>query len=245
MCEGGDGQQACPRAWAAELGLADRRRGVLAVVAVGAVTAFALALSGSNVQAARTEAQHLLTLVHLPAGAQRSADEPAGAGPALSYLASVPVVPRRVDLHEFFVVPGTPGSVIEWVQRHRPAGSRQGDSGSTPEERWASLEFAARGVLRPGELVVDATQRSGGVVAVRVDSQIASLPRLAGTGQGPGAVRFVESRGLLGSVGFEPRCDPADGTVPDPGRSAPRSAPVRRCRTAPPAPITLVPPVLR
>jgi hypothetical protein len=66
--------------------------------------------------------------------------------------------------------------------------------------------------------VVDAAQRSGGVVAVRVNSRVASLPKLPGTGRGPGAVRVVESRAPLGSVGFELRCDPAGGTVPDPGR---------------------------
>jgi hypothetical protein len=158
----------------------------------------------------------------------------------------VPVVPQLVDLHEFFVVPGTASSVIEWVQSHRPADSRQGDSGSLSEDRWTSLEFGAiRGVLRLRDLMVDAAQRSGGVVAVRVDSQVASLPKLLGTGRGPGAVRVVESRALLGSVGFELRCDPAGGTVPDPGRICAASSPTRRCFTAPPAPITLVPPVSR
>jgi hypothetical protein len=200
-----------PLRWARRVGAL----GVLAVVA-GAVAAFAVAASGSDVQPGRSEALHLLTLVSLPAGAQRSAGEPAGAGPALSYPPSVPVVPRLVDVHEFFVVPGTPGGVIAWVQSHRPADSRQGDSGSSPEDRWTSLEFGTTRGVRLRELVVDAAQRSGGVVAVRVDAQVASSPRLPGSGGGPGDVRIVASG--IGSDTFELRCDPAGGTVPDPAR---------------------------
>jgi hypothetical protein len=214
-----------------------RRWGVLSVLVVGAVVAaFAFAAAGSNGQAAGSEALRLLGLVRLPAGARRSADVPAGAGAVLSYPPSVPVVPRLVDLHEFFVVPGTPGSMIDWVEAHRPAGAERGDFGrsaaapmgcgavscassccaSAHEGRWISLEFGATRSVGPRELVVDAVQLRGGVVGVRVDAQVASLPKLPGTGAGPSAVRIVASG--IGSDTFELRCDPAGGTVPDPAR---------------------------
>jgi hypothetical protein len=57
-----------------------------------------------------------------------------------------------------------------------------------------------------------------GVVAVRVDSQVAPLPKLPGNGRGPGAVRVVEVGTMQGSFGFELSCGPPGGTVPHPAR---------------------------
>jgi hypothetical protein len=208
------GKQAWLPGWAAELGSGDWRPGRARRRRRGGGHGVRSATSGSNL-AARVEAQRLLALVPLLAGAQRSG-EPAGAGPALPTRRACRLC-RSSLICTSSSWPGTPGRVVEWVKSHRPADSRQGDSGSSPEERSTSLEFGAtRGVLHPRELVVDAARRSGGVVAVRVDSQGASLPNPPGARCGPGAVRVVESRALLGSVGFELRCDPAGGTVPDP-----------------------------
>ena len=193
---------------------------VLIGAAVAATAAVALAGTWSNVPAARAEAKRLLTLVKLPAGAQRSADEPAGAGAPLSYPPGGPVVPQLVDLHEYFVVAGTTDSVINWVQAHRPKGSKQDDSGaSPPAERWTSFEFGpVAHVLALRGLVINAVQIDSNTVAVRIDSQVAPLPKLPGTGRGPGKVRVVEFGGILGSFGFQLRCDPPGGTVPNPSR---------------------------
>jgi hypothetical protein len=175
-----------------------------------------------NVRAARAEARHLLGLVRLPPGARQSAREPAGAGVALSsYSVNVPVVPHLVDRHEFFVVPGTPGAVIGWAQLHRPPGSRQGDSGAggAAGEQWTSFDFTSiRGFAGWPDVVVNAVRLRGGRVAIRVDAQVAPRPRLPGTGRGTGRVRVVELSTMLGSFGYELRCGPAGGTVPDPAR---------------------------
>jgi hypothetical protein len=174
-----------------------------------------------NLRAARTEARHLLGLVRLPPGARQSVREPAGAGAALSsYSVNVPVVPHMVDRHEFFAAPGTPAWVIGWVQRHRAAGSSQGDSGAGPAgEQWTSFDFTSiRGFAGWPDLVVNAVPARGGRVAVRVDAQVAPQPRLPGNGRGVGEVRVVELGTMLGSFGYELRCGPAGGTVPHPAR---------------------------
>lgn len=203
--------------------LARKRRLAFVTVVLGAAgaVAAAMALAGtwSNVRSARAEARRLLAVAQLPAGARRSAGEPEGAGVELTYSPSVPVVPHLVDLHEFFLVRGRTEGVIGWVQAHRPAGSGQGDSGASHGEGWTSFEFGpVAGVLALRELVVNAVQIDTDRVAVRVDSQVAPLPRLPGTGRGPGAVGVVESGTMLGSFGFELRCDPPGGTVPHPSR---------------------------
>lgn len=174
-----------------------------------------------NLPAASAEAGRLLGLVRLPPGARLSVREPAGAGAALSsYAVNVPVVPHLVDRHEFFVAAGTPASVIGWLQRHRPAGSSQDDSGGgSAGEQWTSFAFTSvHGFAVWPDLVVNAVPVRGGRVAVRVDAQVAPRPRLPGTGRGTGDVRVVELGTMLGSFGYELRCGPVGGTVPDPAR---------------------------
>jgi hypothetical protein len=174
-----------------------------------------------NLRAGRAEAQHLLGLVRLPPGARLSARMPAGTGAALSsYSVSVPVVPHLVDLHEFFVATGTPASVIGWMQLNRPAGSSQDDSGTgSVGEQWTSFAFTSiRGFAIWPDLVVNAVPVHGSSVAVRVDAQVAPQPRLPGSGGGTGNIRVVELGTMLGSFGYELRCDPAGGTVPHPAR---------------------------
>jgi hypothetical protein len=147
--------------------------------------------------------------------------ESAGAGVALSsYAVNVPVVPHLVDRHEFFVAGGTPASVIGWMQRHRPAGSVQDDSGGgSAGEQWTSFAFrSVHGFAGWPDLVVNAVRTGGGGVAVRVDAQVAPRPRLPGTGRGSGDIRVVELGTMAGSFGYELRCGPAGGTVPDPER---------------------------
>jgi len=51
-----------------------------------------------------------------------------------------------------------------------------------------------------------------------VDAQVAPRPRLPGNAGGAGGVRVVELGTMLGSFGYELRCDPAGGTVPHPAR---------------------------
>jgi hypothetical protein len=174
-----------------------------------------------DVRAARREAKRLLSLVPLPPNARRQAREPAGAGRALaSYAVNVPVVPHLVDLHEYFVVPASSAAhVMDWMEHHRPAGSSQGDSGSSSGhgEQWTSFDFQhIRGFEIWPDVVANAVGISGGRVALRVDAQTAPRPRLPSTGRAPGDLRVVD---LTRMLGYRLRCDPAGGTLPDPARA--------------------------
>ena len=174
-----------------------------------------------NLQAARAEARRLLGLIRLPPGARPSARTPAGAGAALSsHSVSVPVVPHLVDQHEFFTAPGTPASVIGWIELHRPAGSSLDDSGvGSADEQWTSFAFTSiHGFAIWPDLIVNAVPVRGGSVAVRVDAQVGPQPQLPRSGRGAGDIRVVELGTMLGSFGYELRCGPADGTVPQPAR---------------------------
>jgi hypothetical protein len=174
-----------------------------------------------DVRAARREAKRLLGLARLPPGARRHAREPAGAGQALaSNTVSAPVVPHLVDLHEYFVVPASsPAAVINWMEHHRPAGSSQGDSGSSSGqgEQWTSFDFKhIRGFVIWPDLVANAVGISGGRVALRVDAQTAPRPRLPSTKRGRGDLRVVD---LTRMLYYRLRCGPAGGTLPDPARA--------------------------
>jgi hypothetical protein len=190
---------------------------VLLLVGGGAV-AFGALRAGP----AHRDAEKMLAALRLPPAAVRLARQPAGAGGWLSSSPSVAVFSGLVDVVEFWEVRGDPASVVAWVERHRPAGSTQGDSGAGDSSMsWTAFDFPNVGLrLAARELVVDVAQLPGGVVGIRVDAQSAALPKLPGNGSGPGAIRIVQPAGPLiaGSYGFDIRCDPAGGTVPDPVR---------------------------
>jgi hypothetical protein len=176
-----------------------------------------------DVRAARREAKRLLALIRLPPGARRQAREPSGAGQALaSYSINVPVVPHLVDVHEYFVLrSSTPADVIDWMQRHPPPRTIQGDYGTSSGRggQWTSFEFRRISgfAFRP-DLVANAVAIPGGEVAVRVDAQTAPRPRLPSNGRGPGELRVVFSGLMHGPITYRLRCDPSGGTVPDPAR---------------------------
>jgi hypothetical protein len=188
-------------------------------IAVASATLAIASSGGSNTMTARAEAQRLLGLLQLPPGTQASPGPPAGTGTELTFPPSVPSAPHLIDLDEFFTAPGTPASFM--ASLHRPSGATQGDSGADgpPAGQWTTFEFGPiPNVVALRELVINAVPLGKNRVAVRVDSQTAPLPTLPGNGNGPGSVRVVESGSWLGSVGFELRCDPTGGTVPDPAR---------------------------
>ena len=177
-----------------------------------------------NTPAARREAKRLLALVKLPPGAHRSASEPRGGGSSLaSYAVNVPVVPDLVDLHEYYVVPGTtPSALISWMERHAPRGSVPGDNGAggPQAEQWTSFDFhGLRGFAGWPDITANAASIPGGAVALRIDAQAAPSPRLPSNGKGPGQIRIVKAGGVPGGTSrFELRCDPAGGTAPNPAR---------------------------
>ncbi len=134
--------------------------------------------AAANQAAASADAVQLLSKLVLPAGDRRSATEPEGGGLPLSQPAEAPATPNLVDLHQWWLVPGSPASVLDFVATHRPAGSRlvfAGHGGGSPQ----GLSFSQVGygwppvrmVLSARSLGITAVPLSGGVTGVRVDAQ--------------------------------------------------------------------------
>jgi hypothetical protein len=129
-------------------------------------------------------------------------------GPAAGSL------PHLVDLTEFFVTPRSPGKVIGWVESHAPRRSWPVAAGVDS----VSFGMPASGAgIRLLVLEVRAVQDGSNRSAVRVDAIPATAPTAA-DGKGPGALRVVEGSDELGEFGYELRCQPAGGTLPDPAR---------------------------
>ncbi len=172
---------------------------------------------------ARSDAQRLLAGLRLPPGAVQTPHEPAGGGAELANSPGGPAFPHLVDLVEYWTAPGYPAGVLAWVAKHPPAGGRPGDSGSDSSTMfWTSFDFPNVPLrLSARYLSVVAVQLRPNLVGIRVDADSAALPKLPGDGRGPGSIRIVEPGGAPpaggGSYGFEVRCDPPGGTVPDPG----------------------------
>ncbi len=165
-----------------------RRRLVAAFAVIGALGAVGAGIaigspaskpeptSASNRSRAQTDASARLAALNLPAGAQRSSTEPAGGGPALANSAGTPATPNLVDDHAWWVIPGSPQSVIAYIDAHPPAGSTYslGGSGGSPQHvtvtgfSWPAIVD----VLSYRQLVVEAVTLPGGATGLRADAQV-------------------------------------------------------------------------
>jgi hypothetical protein len=175
--------------------------GVIAAVALGALTASA---SGSgrvigspnrpvpshrgsaNRRLARLDAARALSRLRLPAGATRSATEPAGdrgelARPAARQLGNM------VDWHQWWVLPRSAADVDAFLRTHPPVGARLTFSAETvPKEEPPSQLVegftwpAVRGRLSTRQLLVAVAPLGDGASGVRVDAQAVWItPRAA------------------------------------------------------------------
>lgn len=147
--------------------------------------------------AARRDAVALIARLKLPAGAIRSATEPAGDHHLLASTGSLQAKLDRVGRHVWWIVPGTPASVTAAIRRHQPKGGYLVGTGgvSQPGARATSLEFQWRPVREVlGERLLDVTVTSlgRGRTGVLAESQSQWIkPRLASE-RIPAAARAIQ-----------------------------------------------------
>jgi hypothetical protein len=154
--------------------------GACLVLALALVSAVAFADSdgtaASNEAAARADATRLDGRLMLPVSARTSSAEPAGDRSALAGPWSFPATGNLVDLHQWWLVSGSPRSVLAYIRAHPPRGSSLNESSGTSGDgaHFAGLGFgwpADLRVLASRELLVAAAQLPGGVTGLRVDAQ--------------------------------------------------------------------------
>jgi hypothetical protein len=142
------------------------------------VLASPAAPSPDTEQARTTEAAYianaLLPLVTLPTGATQVTGPPT---PQLTAAPESEMTKRMAVAHTFYTVPGSIDSVLAFVQTHLPAGftSQGGGSGGSPYTADVLLVGAATPAFEQPWLMVSAAQ-DGGLIGVRVDSQVVWLP---------------------------------------------------------------------
>ena len=155
---------------------------VSAAVGSGSVAPLALASPAAPTpdteQARAAEAadvaNSLLGLVTLPVGATHVTSAPA---PELTAAPEFSMTKRMAVAHEFFTVPGSIDSVLTFVQTHLPAGftSDGGGYGGNPYSADVLLIGRSTSAFAEPWLMVSATQ-AGGLIGVRVSSQVVWLP---------------------------------------------------------------------
>ena len=141
-----------------------------------------------NKRAAQLDANKLLASLQLPAGAIRLSAEPSGDGGWLKPLPALDGSSARFDVHAWWQVPGSPPSVIGYVEAHPPAGATQyatgsGSNGQTgTSEQSVSFSWSAiPGVLRFRALTVTMTSLQGNVTGVLAEAESDWIvPRPAG-----------------------------------------------------------------
>ncbi len=146
------------------------------VIGSGVAIADSGASAASNRAAARADAVKLLGEVSLPAGATKSATEPAGGGRELARPFSYPATPNLVDRHQWWVVPGSLDSLFSYIHAHRPQGSSWAGGGTahiSPRRSRAVFYSwpAVENVLSLRWLVITAVSLGNGTTGVRVDAE--------------------------------------------------------------------------
>jgi hypothetical protein len=174
---------------------------VLAAVAVAAGAALAAQVPTSK-SSARVAARRILGALRLPAGASRAQANPGP--PSLGKPPFVAATPNLVDVHEFWRVPGAPRSVLNWITKHPPSGSKAFESGAIGDNGSVVSQFVGFSFLRssrdrdPSEtLLVTVGAARGGGTAVRADAQAVWLltrPASERVPAGVHAIAVSESR---------------------------------------------------
>jgi hypothetical protein len=180
--------------------------GVLgAGIAIGSPASTPKPTSASNRSQAQTDASARLAALNLPPGAQRSGTEPAGGGSALANSAGTPATPNLVDDHAWWVIPGSPQSVVVYIGAHLPAGSTanlSGSGGSPQHVTVAGFSWpAVTDVLSYRQLVVEAVSLPGGATGLRADAQVVWItPRPSAERIPAGVRRLTVSAHQFGKV---------------------------------------------
>jgi hypothetical protein len=136
----------------------------------------------TNEAAARAAAARILAATHVPLSAVRSAKCP-GACQWLGRPPNLPLTPNLAALHEFYVVKGDPGRVINWFRSHEPTGSSiqgSGTESSGGQTQLWELDFGwppVQNVLANQTITVSTASLGKGRTAIRIDSQVVYRPR--------------------------------------------------------------------
>jgi hypothetical protein len=133
----------------------------------------------ANERIARDFAKRQLGSLRLPAGSVRRPTDPAPG--RLAHPQNPLGIEHLVDRHRFWRVPGTPASLLVWLRRHSPRGTRLALSGTEGRQgvaylwtRGYSYRVLPLGIYQ-AELDLAIAAARGGETAVRVDSYAAGL----------------------------------------------------------------------
>lgn len=130
----------------------------------------------SEVQA-QSDAQALLGLLRLPAGASVSPAEPAGDGGVLARPGVGPAAtPNAVDVSESWTTPGSPHEALAYITAHLPDSptvSTHGYAGGpgTPTNGYRAFQWPAD-AEHPGLLVINGVALADGSTGIRADAQV-------------------------------------------------------------------------
>jgi hypothetical protein len=154
---------------------------------------------------ARADAKDLMSRLALPAGAVALTHEPTGDSGALAQPVTRPAAdPALVDEHAWWRVPGSAASVLDYVNAHRPRGSKLTLSGSQgpPTSRFSGFSWPPVGrLLTDRQLLVAAVDLAGGGVGVRVDAQVQWIVPRPVSERIPRGVHQIDiSRGVPGKA---------------------------------------------
>lgn len=173
------------------------RRGSIFALGVALVLLAPAAIGASsptvpNQQAAQAAASQMLAALQLPTGATEVTTDPSQSS-ALGSPATSMATPALVDDHAFWRVPGTPASVLSWIQANPPAGAKRDESsGGEGTPSWVGFRFPPRsGVLSSRELVIEVASATGGGTALRADAQVVWVVVRSATERIPRAIREI------------------------------------------------------
>lgn len=130
-----------------------------------------------NRRAAFADAHKLIGELRLPAGAGRVGHEPRGDGGWLAHPGSAPGTGALADVHRWWVLRGTVGSVIADLKDLRPVGASGGQlfgAFSGPGHSGRVIEFEwqpTAGVLSSRAVVIEAVNLRDGMTGVRADAE--------------------------------------------------------------------------
>lgn len=122
-------------------------------------------------------AQAMLAGTLVPSGTSVSSSEPAGDGGELGTPSRTYHTPNLVDLHRFYVVPGSAAGVAASIAQHPPSGSSLAFEGMHSDEQVVAFTWPTSGPLFNDQTVlVNAVPLPGGGTGLRIDSDVVWLP---------------------------------------------------------------------
>ena len=122
-------------------------------------------------------AQAMLAGTLVPAGSSASSSEPAGDGGKLGAPSRTFDSPNLVDLHQFYVVPGSAADVAASMEQHPPSGSSLAFEGTNSSEQVVVFTWPTSGPLFNDQTVlVNAVPLTGGGTGLRIDADVVWLP---------------------------------------------------------------------